>query len=101
MSGLPTVTDTGRAHVRRQRVEIAVGLVALMVGVARFFALASAFACFGVAVAAAFAWCFWLERHPEDVHGFVKRSTRGSPNVKAVLRLRTPRGVASWYFHPW
>ena len=102
MSRLPAATDAGRAHVRHQRVEIAVGLVAPVVGVARFFALASAFACFGIAVAAAFAWCFWLERHPDDVHGGSLSALRAAhPNVKAILWLRTPRGAASWYFHPW
>jgi len=101
MRGLLTATDAGRTHVRRRRVEIAVGLAALLVVVSWFLARASAVVSMGVAVAAAFAWCFWLEHHPENVHGHSLQTPRaGHPSVKAVLRFRT-RGAASWYFHPW
>jgi hypothetical protein len=102
MSGHQTAPVARRAHVRRQRVEILLGLAALVVVVAWFLALASALVSFGFAVAAAFAWCSWLERHPDDVRGGSSNALRAAhPNVKAVLRLRTPRGAASWCFHPW
>jgi hypothetical protein len=43
-----------------------VGLMALVAVVAWFLVLAPSLVDFGVAVAAAVAWCIWLARHPED-----------------------------------
>jgi hypothetical protein len=40
------------------------GLLVLVTGLAWIMIAAPAFVVFGLAVAAAVAWCIWLERHP-------------------------------------
>jgi hypothetical protein len=52
-----------------------VGLVTSLAGAAWLVAAAPAAVSFGLAVAAAMAWCAWLERHPEPAAD--RRATPG------------------------
>jgi hypothetical protein len=66
---------------------IGVGLVTSLAGAAWLIAVAPAAVSFGLAVAAAMAWCAWLERHPEPAAD--SRATAGGEEAHG-------RDIAGW-----
>jgi hypothetical protein len=76
------------ARVTRYQWSVVTAVLVLAGGLAWVLAIAPAFVEFGLAVAAAVAWCVWLERHPDPLAGHPQPTPDGGTRLTSDVRDR-------------